>query len=158
MIPPYISKYRVSNAIGWKILTFHQFAVRNLTPRARPGLWQVSEALHLCTPGEGKWAKQYLSWNYFRSMYFDEDGDLAHEFYEEVLPRYKNVMLQPRMSVVYRNIYYIIIWKYRDNAIIGIYRVFSCPVSTLSLTQSQWLTVTHSLTQGTFTFGITESL
>ena len=37
-------------------------------------------------------------------MYFDEDGDLAHEFYEEVLPRYKNVMLQPRMSVVYRNI------------------------------------------------------
>ena len=26
-------------------------------------------------------------------MYFDEDGDLAHEFYEEVLPRYKNVAL-----------------------------------------------------------------
>jgi hypothetical protein len=24
-----------------------------------------------------------------RSMYFDEDGDLAHEFYEEVLPRKK---------------------------------------------------------------------
>ena len=24
-------------------------------------------------------------------MYFDEDGDLAHEFYEEVLPRYKDV-------------------------------------------------------------------
>lgn len=23
----------------------------------------------------------------FRSMYFDEDGDLAHEFYEEVLPK-----------------------------------------------------------------------
>ena len=23
-------------------------------------------------------------------MYFDEDGDLAHEFYEEVLPRYKD--------------------------------------------------------------------
>ena len=22
-------------------------------------------------------------------MYFDEDGDLAHEFYEEVLPRYE---------------------------------------------------------------------
>ena len=26
-------------------------------------------------------------------MYFDEDGDLAHEFYEEVLPRYKNFIL-----------------------------------------------------------------
>ena len=26
-------------------------------------------------------------------MYFDEDGDLAHEFYEEVLPRYKNMIL-----------------------------------------------------------------
>ena len=26
-------------------------------------------------------------------MYFDEDGDLAHEFYEEVLPRYKIVIL-----------------------------------------------------------------
>ena len=25
----------------------------------------------------------------YRSMYFDEDGDLAHEFYEEVLPRKK---------------------------------------------------------------------
>ena len=24
---------------------------------------------------------------YFRSMYFDEDGDLAHEFYEEVMPK-----------------------------------------------------------------------
>ena len=72
-------------------LTFHPFLVRNLTPRAQPGLWQVSEALHLCTPEEGKWAQQYRSCNYFRSMYFDEDGDLAHEFYEEVLPRYKDV-------------------------------------------------------------------
>ena len=24
---------------------------------------------------------------YFRSMYFDEDGDLAHEFYEEVVDK-----------------------------------------------------------------------
>ena len=24
---------------------------------------------------------------FFRSMYFDEDGELAHEFYEEVLPK-----------------------------------------------------------------------
>ena len=28
--------------------------------------------------------KHYLS---FSSMYFDEDGDLAHEFYEEVMPK-----------------------------------------------------------------------
>ena len=26
---------------------------------------------------------------YLRSMYFDEDGELAHEFYEEVLPKKK---------------------------------------------------------------------
>ena len=26
---------------------------------------------------------------YSRSMYFDEDGELAHEFYEEVLPKKK---------------------------------------------------------------------
>ena len=26
---------------------------------------------------------------HYRSMYFDEDGDLAHEFYEEVLPKRK---------------------------------------------------------------------
>ncbi len=24
---------------------------------------------------------------HFRSMYFDEDGELAHEFYEEVMPK-----------------------------------------------------------------------
>ena len=50
----------------------------------------------MCTPGEGKWAlgTTIPLLNYSRSMYFDEDGDLAHEFYEEVLPRYKNVMLQ----------------------------------------------------------------
>ena len=28
-------------------------------------------------------------WYSFRSMYFDEDGDLAHEFYEEVMPKRK---------------------------------------------------------------------
>ena len=77
-------------------LTFPPFPVRNSTLRAQPGLWQVSEALHLCTPGEGKWTlgTAIPLLNYSRSMYFDEDGDLAHEFYEEVLPRYKNVMLQ----------------------------------------------------------------
>jgi hypothetical protein len=26
-------------------------------------------------------------------MYFDEDGDLAHEFYEEVLPRFVVLVL-----------------------------------------------------------------
>ena len=42
--------------------------------------------------GEGKKLKNLYSCYIkvvFRSMYFDEDGDLAHEFYEEVIPRKK---------------------------------------------------------------------
>ena len=29
-------------------------------------------------------ARKFQLYGVFRSMYFDEDGDLAHEFYEEV--------------------------------------------------------------------------
>jgi len=36
------------------------------------------------------------------SMYFDEDGDLAHEFYEEVLPRKKGG--KRRMRKVEKNL------------------------------------------------------
>ena len=54
---------------------------------------------------------QVRFWYRFRSMYFDEDGDLAHEFYEEVIPkrrggtrkmrRVSKRLLQPQGEVKY---------------------------------------------------------